>query len=428
MSSIKVIHLEQRHGVPSDYLGKFVDESNYDHLIAYDCDVYGPLPLGETEHSEKNLILKFRKGVFPTKLVRDTHANIREAATQSQNRGIAAGPRGEKLGGRDWVTKEQSDILTAFLNSGNGSLLAEELSYTGKADTENRGNVWLSDKVKKLGFNFATWFETNKDKSPEERKKAAKFVLDELISDTTYANTVYSGISGYYDRYPRIPYCRETAFTAKNFEKWSNSIPFIEAVSEQFRLLTPKRFAAQLSEIEKLDPGFRVGKSAYTTVTVNKNYRTACHRDAGDLAAGFGNLTVVTDGTPYKGGYLVFPEFRTAVDVQPGDMLAMQIHEIHGNTPIFSDGDNHERISIVCYFREGMKGCKSKVYENLRFQFVEDRRKNQNHPLWNKLWNGVSPGMWEGQEWADYLAMNGMEDEDGVVSATKENDLSSLFG
>jgi hypothetical protein len=36
---------------------------------------------------------------------------------------------------------------------------------------------------------------------------------------------------------------------------------------------------------------------------------------------------------------------------------------------------------------------------------------NKEHPLWKKLWNGVSPGMWEEQEWYDYLR-NKLGEED----------------
>ena len=36
-------------------------------------------------------------------------------------------------------------------------------------------------------------------------------------------------------------------------------------------------------------PNFRIEDTAFTTITINKDYRTAVHTDAGDYAAGFGN-------------------------------------------------------------------------------------------------------------------------------------------
>jgi hypothetical protein len=49
-------------------------------------------------------------------------------------------------------------------------------------------------------------------------------------------------------------------------------------------------------------------------------------------------------------------------------------------------------------------------YEALRKQYVDDRRKNEEHPLWKPFWNGVSPSMWDENEWYDYLADRGGED------------------
>jgi hypothetical protein len=45
----------------------------------------------------------------------------------------------------------------------------------------------------------------------------------------------------------------------------------------------------------------------------------------------------------------------------------------------------------------------SKEYEDTRYNYVESRRLNKEHPLWKHLWNGVSEGMWESKEWYDYL-------------------------
>jgi Alpha-glutamyl/putrescinyl thymine pyrophosphorylase clade 2 len=49
-------------------------------------------------------------------------------------------------------------------------------------------------------------------------------------------------------------------------------------------------------------------------------------------------------------------------------------------------------------------------YEQLRKQYVEERRNNKDHKYYRPLWNGVSPGMWEDQDWYDYLKAHNMED------------------
>jgi hypothetical protein len=76
---------------------------------------------------------------------------------------------------------------------------------------------------------------------------------------------------------------------------------------------------------------------------------------------------------------------------------------MHGNTPIVLEDDEAERVSLVCYFREKMLELGSWEYEQTRKEYVDSRRLNQEHPEWRKLWNGVSPGMWEDDEWYEYL-------------------------
>jgi hypothetical protein len=138
----------------------------------------------------------------------------------------------------------------------------------------------------------------------------------------------------------------------------------------------------------------------------------ASHRDAGSLNEGYSNLTVVTkEGKNWKGGYLVAPEVRAAINVRPGDLLLIDnMRVIHANTPIEapdSGDDDFLRMSLVFYFREDMLQLGSYEYEKLRRQFVDDRRMNQHHVLWRPYWNGVSPKMWESEEWYQYLEFHG---------------------
>jgi hypothetical protein len=154
----------------------------------------------------------------------------------------------------------------------------------------------------------------------------------------------------------------------------------------------------------KIDPGYLVPGTPFTTITVNKSFRTACHFDAGDLNSGLSNLLTLSNNGNYKGCYLVAPEYRVAVNPRPGDLLLINNHEVmHGNTQIELLDDEAERISLVCYFREKMMELGSKEYEDTRYQFVEDRRHNKEHPEQRPLWNGVSEGMWLSDEWYEYL-------------------------
>ena len=53
-----------------------------------------------------------------------------------------------------------------------------------------------------------------------------------LLTNTQYANQVNSGVIGFYDRYPRIPYCRQTSFNAKQASQFRRALPLIKSVNE----------------------------------------------------------------------------------------------------------------------------------------------------------------------------------------------------
>ena len=416
-------------------LGQFVDESHYDILVEEDTDCYLPAdcdPITKLNctkedckdceqldtKSENKIAFKFRKNFFTKEEQEQAYLGLREAATPTQNRGLASGPKGEKCGGREWATEFQLHVLDFFKKQSENSVVevdirkeVENLREKYQDAESSRGLVWLSAKVKEDNFNFDQWLESMMNMSIKQRKEEAKGVEETYISDTTYANVVLSGIAGWFDRYPRIPYGRATAYTQHSYEKFEMAFPFLQSLNRGFKQLLPKRWAAQRVAANKIDPAFLVPETVFTTITVNKTFRTACHRDAGDFSDGLSNLLVLSNNGNYSGGYLVFPQIRVAVNVRPGDLLLVNNHEvIHGNTPIVLNDEEAERISLVCYLREGMLDLGSKEYEDIRFNFIEQRRKNKEHPLQRRLWNGISPGVWDSQEWYDYLREHGGEE------------------
>jgi len=399
-------------------IGQFLDERNYDTLITEDCDAYMPSGFdSDSTADERKVIFKFRKNFFTKQHQDDAYEGLRLAARESQNRGMAAGPKGGKLQNREWVSDEHLDILQYMMKPEDnlfGSDPIEDIrAHYRKMPLESaRGMVWLARKLKAVGetltgcedgFEFNKWVDAVK-KNKDQAQAEAWVVSKEMISATTYAMPVFSGIAGWYDRYPRIPYGRATSYTRDYFDLFQKSFPFLQRLNEGFRDLVPWRWSNQRKAADKLDPQFLVPETVFTTITVNKNFRTAAHLDAGDFSDGLSNLLVVSNGGEYEGAYLVAPEYRIAIDVRPGDLLLINNHEvIHGNTPIKLKNPSAERISLVCYFRENMLELGSKEYEDCRFNFVESRRLNHEHPLWKPLWNGVSANMWEDKEWYNYL-------------------------
>jgi len=413
--------------------GQFLDETHYDTLIEEDTDCY------ILQENEDFIAFKFRKNFFSKEEQEQAYVGLREAATQSQNRGMAAGPKAATCLGREWVTEFQMRVLEHFKKAQEETVIAtnieDEISSLreqyGNTET-TRGMVWLGAQVKQDNFNFETWLSEATKLSIAERRREANEVMETYISDTTYANPVFSGIAGWFDRYPRIPYGRATSYTQHSFEKFKMSFPFLQSLDKGFKKLLPKRHAAQRAAADKIDPAFLVPNTVFTTITVNKTFRTAAHYDAGDFSQGLSNLLVLSNNGNYSGGYLVLPEIRIAINVRPGDLLLVNNHEcMHGNTPIVLNDDEAERISLVCYLREKMLELGSKDYEDHRYQFVESRRKNPEHPMQRRLWNGISEGMWDSQEWYDYLEKQGgraMVEKYHPKAYEKISTLEDLFG
>jgi len=458
---VKKIYLEHSDRNKMDHLlGKFLDHDCYDLVLTEDTDVYEPLTQlqidqGET-HSEKNLLCKFRKGVFSKEMTDAAYKALRSGAIMSDNRGLAAGifrdtayqklPDGE--GSRRWVTERERAVLQYMLKDSPKTVNEEdqlEEIYKSNPDTplQGRGSgahkakgdigagaIWIVNKSK--DFVFDDWYNSVKDKSPAERRMAADHILNDLISDTTYANGVRSGVGGFMDRYPRIPFCRETGWSASHHKLYEAALPLFEQASKVFEENLPVRFAGQMEAMKQLGPDWQIGNTPYTTLTINRDFRTAAHRDVGDLCEsweshanprGFSNLLVLDNGKSYNGFYLCFPEFRVAADIRAGDMIMMNAHRIHSNSPAFDYEEGFERMSVVMYFRESMLECGSRKYEDTRRSFVYMRANNKEHPLWKEGWNGVSPGMWDTEEWGEYLGNNGLTDEaEEVLSKIGKSD------
>ena len=202
---------------------------------------------------------------------------------------------------------------------------------------------------------------------PKYFVKSSATRVDGYISKTTgkmvnnsLGNLSQSNIIGYFDRPDRnlgkgAPLCRTTAFSSQQVDKWNKVIPLIIAMDKQFKKLIPDRHKIQHKQAHETP--YVIKDTAFSTVTINYNWRTSLHKDAGDLKEGYGNLVVLEEGK-YNGGYTGFPQFGVCVDVRNGDFLAMDVHEWHCNTEIKPITKDYTRLSLVAYLREKMIRCK----------------------------------------------------------------------
>lgn len=197
---------------------------------------------------------------------------------------------------------------------------------------------------------------------------------DGTLSKARMSATVESGIVGALEGGGLNPFCRLTAFTANYFEQYKAGIPFVEAIDRLYSELAPSHYKIQKEYAKATNKNYIIGNTAFSTVTVNRNFRTAVHQDAGDLPQGFGNLIAYRKGD-WTGGYFCLPQYRIAFDLRNTDALFVDVHKHHGNTPFYHRGEEIKdwgedllRISFVLYYREEIIKCKAPSEELKRMK------------------------------------------------------------
>jgi len=303
--------------------GTYFSEKDVDEIIDYDADVYAEDP---DAPGGKKLLFKLRKNVIPHDLIKLAWKNFYKSANASRNRGAAAGP---------------IDVKSKY---------------------------WTRRKLNKKSIKG--W--------------SAQYMEKGKLSKMRVNNNVFSSVLGYFEKTPfmGLP-CRLTSYTQLYFEQYKGGTPYIEKIDDLFKKLVPDRYNVQYKRA-KGNPAFQIADTSFSSVTINRNFRTGLHMDAGDLREGFGNLSVIERGK-YKGGYTIFPRYKVGIDLRTGDFVAMDVHEWHCNTDLKEDTEDKKfnssipeiyrndketgtqgidklfsRVSFVCYLREKLADCNPK--------------------------------------------------------------------
>lgn len=246
-------------------------------------------------------------------------------------------------------------------------------SVTGKLIAKVLKNR-VSQKAKDLflgGVEGESFMTNNRTMATGEgSKKRNKQVIS--------AVQVQSGMVGFFERTARMPFCRACAWNLNNPEKWNMVVPLIAEADQIYREFAPREYQQQKKEADKCSKDFLVPGSIFSTVTINKNFRTAYHRDAGNLPDGTSAMVVLKQGN-WFGAELVLPNYRVAIRLSDKDVILFNPHLLHGNLPIVKSKESDLRVSVVCYFREKMIGCKSAAEE---LEIVKSRK--QGNPLFVK--------------------------------------------
>ena len=334
------------------FRGKYLGDDSYETIISEDCDVY----------CEGVPILKFRKKIFQEHTLKCGWENCKYLAKASRGRGAAAGP------------------------------IDHEAVYWKKRE------IYWSDK-------WAAKYMV-KDKKTGEMKQSKMKVNNEVASNPIgyYGKTKGLGVD--------LP-CRLSHYTRTKFDEYNNAIPFFRTIADNYAELMPDKYESQMARARAND--FHIQGTPFSTITINRNFRTAVHKDSGDFG-GWACLSVLEENK-YHGGLFVLPKFKLAVDMRHGDLLVCDVHQWHANTELYETEEDRKyndenpqqtfkdnlevgilglnnrfsRLSFVCYLREDIIKCAS--YN----KFVISMKGSERLP------------QWIGTEYKHFEAVNGKE-------------------
>lgn len=270
------------------------------------------------------------------------------------------------------LTDEQAEKLKGkYLNDNNYDLLitedADGYDINGNLLFRFRKNA-IPLETLMLGVNsFKDSIEVTESRGYASGSSHKRIRKDGSVSNITVGNKVESGSVGYMDSSAMVKYCRKTAFAKNYFDKFKSGIPFVQYIDDKYKELYPTHYAKQKAIAQGTNQNYIIGDTAFTTVTVNKNFRTAVHQDAGDYPDGFGNLIAYREGD-WTGGYFCLPQYKVAIDLQNTDILFVDVHKWHGNTDFINTEEDWLRISFVIYYREYMYKCKQPSEELLKMK------------------------------------------------------------
>lgn len=270
------------------------------------------------------------------------------------------------------LTDEQSEKLKGkYLTDKNYDLLitedADGYDLNGNLLFRFRKNAIPLETLKLGVDSFKDSIEVTESRGIASGSSHKRIRKDGSVSNITVGNKVESGSVGYMDSSAMVKYCRKTAFAKNYFDKFKQGIPFVQYIDKKYKELCPNHYAKQKAISDGTNRNYIIEDTCFTTVTVNKNFRTAVHQDAGDYPDGFGNLIAYREGD-WSGGYFCLPQYKVAIDLQNTDVLFVDVHKWHGNTDFVNTDDNFLRISFVLYYREYMYKCKQPAEELLNMK------------------------------------------------------------
>jgi hypothetical protein len=231
--------------------------------------------------------------------------------------------------GDELVCRFRKNILT---NEENITDFAVNIRSCAIRKKENRGDASGAidrDKVR----------TSAKDLFDIKGSRAGFYTLSGKKSNTKICNQAKSNVIGYIDVAKRntnntdkvniAQYCRDYPM------KYEKCIPFLEDINTIFKNQSVDQY--QYQKIRN-NPEYIIGKTVFSTVTVNYSWQSAVHKDSNNGSDTMAVISVVKDvcnDNNYSGGYLLFPEFNIGFNILETDIFIGNTQKYyHCNSPL----------------------------------------------------------------------------------------------
>lgn len=196
-----------------------------------------------------------------------------------------------------------------------------------------------------------------------------RYSLSQLkYSKSKRANGVESNSVVLFGSKPANPrkenFCHQAPLMYNSGEHYPTIIQTAQAMDKAFKKAMPSyyKLAQGLLALDKPErriyPRFIIPNTIYTTGIINLNNELVYHYDKANMNGFLSVLLTLRSGM--GGGYLVFPEYRMAVECKDGYILIFNGHKLlHGVSQLITNkmAMNSYRYSIVCYTWEKMTKC-----------------------------------------------------------------------
>lgn len=167
------------------------------------------------------------------------------------------------------------------------------------------------------------------------------------VSNYRQSMPVECGLIGYFNKKSELgDWVAKTGYSDKHSDRVDACAGFIRSVGSMF-----SKFSSDMN-----DTAFTLYGTPFSTITVNKNFQTAIHKDQGNHGT-YSAMVVVKEGF-VEGGYLLFPEYKVGIKMDDLDMVIMNSTALHCNSPISGEGS---RYSFIFYYRQIIHDIVSKI-------------------------------------------------------------------